>query len=444
MADALCGPSNPLQSFQKHTSVDRTLQQDRLASRHSPSQGFRSSSSRDVGLLDPEFEAFQAGQTFGHPFAFQQPGFQPPAFQQPSVHPQTSANAPSLPAWATDFQRLHISSPSSQQHRVPQQVASGGWDADFIRQQPTPFRGQPMTQPERQHEYVNTMTTLEQNNWQRFRSLSQWSEFGTSYDLQTPATQLKGKERAIQEEMHNFDEAALEKAFEDAHADALAHQGVADERAPLKQYTDHLAAQDQLEGEGVLEAADLDFGVPVGVEDAEMSILNEQLNGSLLRDILNNPRLEEILYNPPFEDTLSDQPIAEKQQQAQEDRQQQQGTDDEELALTAGQLLDSVADNTTEKFKQSQFLALMRKLRDHEIRVEGERMVEVSTASPFLYLHTHDSDAVSQSYAHEEYVVLREKKQQQRVHNHFRRPWPSDDLTCKVFRCGSIDESCDP
>ena len=33
MADALCGPSNPLQNLQKQTSVDRTLQQERLALR---------------------------------------------------------------------------------------------------------------------------------------------------------------------------------------------------------------------------------------------------------------------------------------------------------------------------------------------------------------------------------------------------------------------------
>lgn len=38
MGDALCGPSNALQNFQKHTAVDRTLQQDRLISRQSPSQ----------------------------------------------------------------------------------------------------------------------------------------------------------------------------------------------------------------------------------------------------------------------------------------------------------------------------------------------------------------------------------------------------------------------
>lgn len=38
MAEALCGPSNALQNFQKHSTVDRTLQQDRLVGRHSPAQ----------------------------------------------------------------------------------------------------------------------------------------------------------------------------------------------------------------------------------------------------------------------------------------------------------------------------------------------------------------------------------------------------------------------
>ncbi|MBE7181808.1 MAG: hypothetical protein INR71_11490 [Terriglobus roseus] len=38
MADALCGPSNPLQQFRKAAQADRTLQQDRLVNRASPSQ----------------------------------------------------------------------------------------------------------------------------------------------------------------------------------------------------------------------------------------------------------------------------------------------------------------------------------------------------------------------------------------------------------------------
>ena len=38
MADALCGPSNALQSFQKQASVDRTLQQDRITARQAPAE----------------------------------------------------------------------------------------------------------------------------------------------------------------------------------------------------------------------------------------------------------------------------------------------------------------------------------------------------------------------------------------------------------------------
>ncbi|RMZ78229.1 hypothetical protein DV738_g4069, partial [Chaetothyriales sp. CBS 135597] len=44
MADALCGPSNPLQSLRKHTQLDRSLQQDRVVqSRHAaaPTEQFR-------------------------------------------------------------------------------------------------------------------------------------------------------------------------------------------------------------------------------------------------------------------------------------------------------------------------------------------------------------------------------------------------------------------
>jgi hypothetical protein len=38
MADALCGPSNALHTFQKQATVDRSLQQDKLALRQLPSQ----------------------------------------------------------------------------------------------------------------------------------------------------------------------------------------------------------------------------------------------------------------------------------------------------------------------------------------------------------------------------------------------------------------------
>lgn len=56
----------------------------------------------------------------------------------------------------------------------------------------------------------------------------------------------------------------------------------------------------------------------------------------------------------------------------------QRDVDPDELAKTAGQLLDSLKHEQSQKFQQSSFLALMRQLRDKEVRVEGDKMVDVS------------------------------------------------------------------
>ncbi|GBE81024.1 Peroxisomal targeting signal 1 receptor [Sparassis crispa] len=50
--------------------------------------------------------------------------------------------------------------------------------------------------------------------------------------------------------------------------------------------------------------------------------------------------------------------------------------DRDELARTAGMLVDSVQHEQNSKFQESQFLGLMRQLRDHEIVVEGNQMVQ--------------------------------------------------------------------
>ena len=56
----------------------------------------------------------------------------------------------------------------------------------------------------------------------------------------------------------------------------------------------------------------------------------------------------------------------------------QDSRDADELARTAGQLLTSVQHDTSDKFQNSQFLALMRKIRDGEVRVEGEEFKETT------------------------------------------------------------------
>lgn len=55
--------------------------------------------------------------------------------------------------------------------------------------------------------------------------------------------------------------------------------------------------------------------------------------------------------------------------------------DADELARTAGQLLENVSGDQSKKFQDSNFLSLMRQLRDKEVRVEGDKLVDVSMLS---------------------------------------------------------------
>lgn len=51
---------------------------------------------------------------------------------------------------------------------------------------------------------------------------------------------------------------------------------------------------------------------------------------------------------------------------------------DDELAKVAGNLLEKVQDDSSTKFRESNFLSLMRQLRDREVRVEGEKIVNAN------------------------------------------------------------------
>lgn len=69
-------------------------------------------------------------------------------------------------------------------------------------------------------------------------------------------------------------------------------------------------------------------------------------------------------------------PIAVEEERKAEERDQEKH-DADELAKTAGQLLDTLSQDTSQKFQESQFVALMRKLRDKTVKVEDGKMVEV-------------------------------------------------------------------
>ncbi|KAI4720795.1 hypothetical protein E4T48_02911 [Aureobasidium sp. EXF-10727] len=205
MSDALCGPSNAVQNLAKHSSVDRTLQQDRLVSRQSPDQGFRSHNP-NIASLDPEFEAFQSGHTHGLAgpswAASSLSNFhaQPPPFQTAS--PLLSAS------WTQDFNRLTISSPQQPQL----QAAPQAWHNHFGQhaQHPAPQNAATSQIRPPSARYQSSLAFNHMHSAPRYASQSQALHQQQQQQQQLP--------------QDHFDEAAFEAAFDAALQDASMDQ----------------------------------------------------------------------------------------------------------------------------------------------------------------------------------------------------------------------------
>ncbi|KAF2842300.1 hypothetical protein M501DRAFT_405675 [Patellaria atrata CBS 101060] len=483
MADDLCGPSNALQSFRKQTSVDRALQQDRFSSRQAPSQGFRSEPGPSAGVLDPHFEAFQAGFSSGPP----QPELQlfqtPPAFRPP---PKSTAAPPALSGWASDFQALHQFPQTSLPQSFPPQPArpqtfspqpalrhNPTWHQDFLQSQiPTPSM----------HSQTPVYSSL--RGTQNFITRLQQQNPMGAFAQQDMSVTARGKQRQ-QSPVQEFDDAAFERAFEQASANILAKEtsklsvnqtleeharsseasleAMNAEYQLAKSLTDILRLQlsrglaedwsngivmsgetfvyaesllNQLEyleqiGELDRPEADAATGLVFLSKVPEMCVYPKELRSrepemkdgidQLLHRVQQDwPKLYAKFETTEFELSLdSNQSVSDilypqtdtqvaalirsmaeeftqknqlttidfrpanrnlfeegHQESQPEGNQQDQSVNHDELADTAARLLDSVADNTSKKFQESQFLGLMRKIRDKEVHVEDDNFVE--------------------------------------------------------------------
>lgn len=447
MADALCGPSNALQNFQKHSTVDRTLQQDRLVARHgSPAQGFRSTQ-QPSALLDSEFDAFQAGR----------PGVLPqdlhhfaPQFAKPP--PPQFAHASQAPDWAADFQRLSVASPPPQvlQHQQRSQAANAAsaWHQDFMRQQ-TPVVQAPAIQ---QAPYTN-MSGYNMGGFMNQQSYMQTPSF-------QPSQIAQGKQ-PIQDGTPTFDEAAFEQAFAQAQQDmmdvaALEQKmeesrqanpevlGITDrpgEMDPLLRiqetqpdiysaiqvwsetglgrteeavaFLDKMASLEQ-SGELVQDPNEATWIVDslqrIVQRDApaEVQTRAETLIQAIQQRLMSQyPLFSAAPLNSSWAKNSSDeelrgttfeQPIPQQEEeQKEEEKQEPQRNDEDEMAETAGRLLERVADNTSEKFANSQFLSLMRKLRDREVKVQEDKIVEVHAGEATAGTSTTPASAMNHS-----------------------------------------------
>jgi hypothetical protein len=135
-----------------------------------------------------------------------------------------------------------------------------------------------------------------------------------------------------------FDEEAFAKAFEEAARSEMNIQQESEQS----------------------QKRDIEFGQDILLEEsAEPFMASDQPR------VLNQERLGADLIHDPMQEV--------------QERPQQE--DPDALARTAGQLLDSVRNNQSEKFQNSQFLELMRQLRDKEVMVKGDDIVETREGS---------------------------------------------------------------
>lgn len=337
MADALCGPSNPLQNLQKHTQVDRTLQQDRLVgNRQSPAQvscalatdtsrsptltlliqGFRTIDPR-AGSLDADFHAFE--NSTPNPFQFQQPDL---------FHPQNQSS-PAPGGWAADFQRLSISQsplPAGQFRTEAPLIRSaplGGWQNEFMRQRSA--ASTPVAQGKQAMRDGPQMNTFQPQMMNYGEQPFQYQLSGYPQEQQFQQQPMSTMNMDQHNEISNVD-------FDAAFADALAHAQEMDQ---------HRASQ--LESQAQPDQIDLQQTV----QPENIKIGSDAL------------------------------PYVERQ-----DRTLEQDTRDaDELARTAGELLNSVSHDTSEKFQNSQFLQLMRRIRDREVEVQNNDLQHTGTTS---------------------------------------------------------------
>lgn len=342
MADALCGPSNALQTFQKHTSVDRTLQQDRLTSRQSPVQvwlflwyrvfklttllqGFRSHNP-NAGILDHEFEAFEAGFNGPAPLEFQShPALVPQAQQSPLSQQSESSG------WATDFQKLRLSGSS---HPIPQHQFRNeaplhrssplGWHNDFMRQQQSSSaQGKQANRSSDQgYNAIGNIYNTSMTGYSSMNSMPMYQERPSEYVQQ----QTKHQEPVL-------DDAAFEEAFAQARA--------------------------EIEQQEEAELLHTDLG-----HDTAMKHFAD-------RDL-------------PMDDQEQIRIGSDAIEYHDKDETKDNSDEGDELAKTAGQLLDSVSHDQSQKFRESSFLALMRRIRDREVKVDGDEFRDVSTAPTLI------------------------------------------------------------
>lgn len=155
-----------------------------------------------------------------------------------------------------------------------------------------------------------------------------------------------------------FDEAAFERAFDEASAELDSIQ-LTESQAPTLTKSSTETAELLNPTIAVSEAQSLRQLQSVGLEQHE----EIEMSHSDLVDAEASARSAQV----DDDDDTATHPRSQTDPKLEQD----------EMSRTAAALLDSVADNTSDKFQQSNFLTLMRQFRDRAVKVEGKDIVPV-------------------------------------------------------------------
>lgn len=343
--DASCGPSNGVKQLQRHFDTDRSLHQTQFRPGGGGEQErrFREGHSQEqlerARLEQEQFLAGAAARTREQ--AFSGPGLANGHLLGRIDRPGSSNTATAN--WANDFQHQVEQTPSLQRHLSPQtQMAhggsAGGWEAEFMARQGTASYLSPASQ---QPSLFATQSFMGQPSMVSYGGMPSFANMTHRDDFYQQPIHSSASAAAVAE----ADRLAFTEAF--AEAEASLHRITLDNAPDLLHHpASHLDQDEQQQQQGDHEE-------------------------------LANPQTF----------------FSEEDSQAAEELDRQVEAD--ALASTAGELIHALRDEHSEKFKNSNFMALMHKLRDREVVVNQEdQMVDAASGS---IIHSHRSDANSSS-----------------------------------------------
>ncbi|RKP27022.1 hypothetical protein SYNPS1DRAFT_27309, partial [Syncephalis pseudoplumigaleata] len=149
-------------------------------------------------------------------------------------------------------------------------------------------------------------------------------------------------------------------------------------------HTEQMAGMDTAEWQAFDEA--FDAAQAHGAAGWQAEFAQFEANHPQLQQALHDPALQEQFekaFDEAGQDVAWESEFVKQQQPAnwaeEFTQKEQDGTEGDSraaLAATAGQVVDIVNESSNPKFKQSNFLQFMRRLRDQEVVVEGNKVVE--------------------------------------------------------------------